>query len=165
MGQTKLRGTPVQTSGELPEIGAQAPDFSLTRQNLSQASLETFAGKKKVMNIFPSIDTGVCALSVKTFNEKVAEMDDVVVLNISADLPFAAKRFCGGEEIDAETLSTFRSGFAEEFGVKLMEGPMAGLCARALVVLDETDKVVHTELVDDIVHQPGYDAALGALGK
>ena len=163
MGQTKLRGTPVNTIGELPAIGATAPDFSLTRQDLSQASLETFAGKKKILNIFPSIDTGVCALSVKTFNEKVAGMDDVVVLNISADLPFAAKRFCGSEAIQAETLSSFRSGFAKDYGVTLTEGPMEGLCARALVVLNAANEVVHTELVDDIVHQPGYDAALAAI--
>jgi thiol peroxidase len=165
MGQTKLRGNPVQTSGELPAVGSKAPPFSLTRQDLSQATLETYAGKKKILNIFPSIDTGVCAKSVKTFAEKRAGRDDVVVLDVSADLPFAAKRFCGAEAVDAETLSTFRSTFATDYGVKLMEGGMAGLCARAIVVLDESDTVVHTELVDDIVHEPGYDAALAALTK
>ena len=164
MGQTKLKGNPVETSGDLPAVGATAPDFSVTRQDLSQANLATFEGKKKILNIFPSIDTGICALSVKTFNKKVSERGDVVVLNISADLPFAAKRFCGSEGIEAETLSTFRSSFSADYGVTLVDGPMAGLCARALVVLDESNKVLHTELVEEIVQEPGYDAALAALG-
>lgn len=163
MAQTKLRGIVIETSGELPAVGTQAPEFSLTRQNLSEATLETFAGKKKIMNIFPSVDTGVCALSVKTFSAKAAERDDVVVLNISADLPFAATRFCGAEKVAAETLSTFRSTFAEDYGVTLTSGLMTGLCARCLVVLDENDRVVLTEVVDDIGHQPDYDAALAAL--
>lgn len=163
MGQTKLKGNPVAITGDLPAVGAAAPDFSLTRQNLSDATLATFAGKKKVLNIFPSIDTPVCATSVRTFNQRAASLGDVVVLNVAADLPFAFKRFCGGEGIDVETLSTFRSGFAKDYGVQLADGPMAGLCARAVVVLDAENKVVHTELVDDIVNEPNYDAALGAL--
>ncbi len=163
MAQTKLRGNTIETNGDLPTVGEKAPDFSLARQDLSDATLETFAGKKKILNIFPSIDTGICALSVKTFNAKVSERDDVVVLNISADLPFAAKRFCGSEGIAVETLSSFRSSFASDYGVKLTAGPMAGLCARCLVVIDDHDQVVHTEMVDDIGHEPGYDAALAAL--
>lgn len=165
MGQTKLRGTPVTTSGELPKVGSKAPPFTLARQDMTEATLETFAGKRKILSMFPSIDTGVCALSVKTFHEKVAGLDGVVVLNVSMDLPYAAKRFCGGEAITAETLSAFRSTFATDYGVRVMDGKMAGLTARAVVVLDEHDTVLHTELVDDIVHQPNYDAALAAASR
>ena len=163
MGQTSFKGTPVPTSGDLPSRGAEAPAFSLTRQDLSEATLKDYAGKKKILNIFPSLDTGVCATSVKTFDEKAGDLDDIVVLNVSADLPFAAKRFCSAEGVEGETLSSFRSSFAQDYGVELTGGPMRGLCARAVVTLDENDQVVHTELVDDIVHEPDYDAAIDSL--
>ncbi len=164
MGQTSLRGNPVDTSGELPAVGSKAPPFTLARQDLSNATLETFAGKTKVLNIYPSIDTSVCALSVKTFQKKTEGRDDLVVLHVSADLPFAAKRFCAAEAPGAEALSTFRSTFATDYGVKLMSSGMAGLCARAVVVLDASDTVIHTELVPSIGQEPDYDAALAAIG-
>lgn len=165
MAQITFKGNAVQTSGELPAQGERAPDFELVRQNLSTATLATFAGKKKVLNIFPSIDTGVCAKSVRAFHERAAGRSDAVVLNVSADLPFAAKRFCGAEGIEnAETLSTFRSRFADDYGVRMTDGPLAGLCARAVLVLDESDRVVHRQLVPDIGQEPDYDAALAALG-
>ena len=164
MAKTALRGNPVNTSGELPAVGSVAPPYSVVRQDLSVATPETYAGKKTVLNIFPSIDTGVCATSVRTFNAKAAGLDGVVVLNVSADLPFAAKRFCGAEGLEGvHTGSTFRSTFATDYGVQLMDGPMAGLCARAVVVLDGAGKVLHRELVDDITHEPNYDAALAVL--
>lgn len=162
MGKTALKGNPINTNGELPS--GKAPAFELVRQDLSSATLATFAGKKKVLNIFPSIDTPVCATSVRSFNEKASSRDDVVVLNISADLPFAAKRFCGAEGLESvETLSSFRSSFLEDYGVKMVDGPFAGLAARAVVVLDESDQVVHSELVPEIAQEPNYDAALAAL--
>ena len=165
MATTNFKGNPVQTVGDLPASGASAPAFTLVRQDLSEASLDTFTGKKKILNIFPSIDTGICQKSVRTFNEKAGAMDGVVVLNISADLPFAAKRFCGAEGLEnVETLSSFRSGFANDYGVQMADGPMKGLLARAVVVVDGNNAVVHSELVDDIVHEPNYDAALAALG-
>lgn len=162
MGKTALKGNPITTSGDLPS--GKAPAFELVRQDLSSATLDTFSGKKKVLNIFPSIDTGVCATSVRTFNEKASGKDDVVVLNISADLPFAAKRFCGAEGLEGvETLSAFRSSFIEDYGVKMVDGPLMGLAARAVVVLNESDEIVHTELVPEIGQEPNYDAALAAL--
>ncbi len=165
MAQITHKGNAVHTSGELPAEGERAPDFELVRQNLSTATLATFAGKKKVLNIFPSIDTGVCAKSVRTFHERAAGRSDAVVLNVSADLPFAAKRFCGAEGIEnAETLSTFRSRFADDYGVRLVDGVLVGLCARAVLVLDENDRVVHRQLVPEIGQEPDYDAALAALG-
>lgn len=164
MATITLKGNPIETSGELPAEGQKAPDFELVRQDLSTASLKDYAGKKKVLNIFPSVDTGVCAASVRKFNEKAAGREGVVVLNISADLPFAAKRFCGAEGIEGcETLSTFRSNFADTYGARIASGPMAGLCARAVLVLDENDKVIHRQLVPEIVQEPDYDAALAAL--
>lgn len=163
MAEIKFKGNPVHTSGELPVQGGRAPAFELVRQDLSSATLESYAGKKKVLNIFPSIDTSVCAKSVRAFHEKAAGLSDVVVLNVSADLPFAAKRFCGAEGIEnAQTLSTFRSRFADDYGVRMTDGPLAGLCARAVLVLDAGDRVVHRELVDDITHEPNYEAALAA---
>lgn len=164
MAQITLRGNPIQTSGDLPSEG-KAPDFSLTRGDLSDASLATFAGKKKVLNIFPSVDTPVCATSVRSFNEKASGKDDVVVLNISADLPFAMKRFCGAEGLEGvESLSTFRaSDFGDKYGVTMTDGPLHGLLARAVVVLDADDQIVHAELVPEIGQEPNYDAALAAL--
>ncbi|MHC5011482.1 MAG: thiol peroxidase [Planctomycetota bacterium] len=164
MATITLKGNPFQTSGTLPAVGSTAPDFDLVRQDLSAANLATFAGLKKVLNVFPSVDTPVCAVSLKTFNEKAASVAGVVVLNVSADLPFAFKRFCGAEGIEgAETLSTFRSAFAKDYGLEIVDGPLAGLCSRAVLVLDEDDKVVYTEQVPEIGQEPNYDAALGAL--
>ncbi|HEY8430715.1 MAG TPA: thiol peroxidase [Sandaracinaceae bacterium] len=165
MAQITFKGNAVHTSGELPAVGERAPDFELVRQDLSTATLATYAGKKKVLNIFPSIDTGVCAKSVRTFHEHLSSKEGVVVLNVSADLPFAAKRFCGAEGIEnAQTLSTFRSRFADDYGVRMTDGPLAGLCARAVLVLDADDRVVHRELVPEITQEPNYDAAIAALG-
>lgn len=165
MAKTALKGNPIDTNGPLPAAGSTAPSFSLVRQDLTEATLEAFAGKKKILNIFPSIDTGICAKSVRTFAEKASDLGGVAVLNISADLPFAAKRFCGAEGLDGvHTLSTFRSGFSNDYGVTLSSGPMAGLCARAVLVLDEHDKVLHSQIVPEITQEPDYDAALSALG-
>jgi thiol peroxidase len=164
MAQITLKGNPIRTVGNLPEKGSKAPDFTLTAQDLSDVTLASYAGKKKVLNIFPSMDTAVCAKSVKTFYDKLSAKNDVVVLNISADLPFAAKRFCGAEGIEnAVTLSTFRSNFADAYGVKIMDGPLKGVCSRAVVVLDPNNKVLYTEQVPEIAQEPNYDKALAAL--
>lgn len=165
MGKTALRGNPVQVAGELPSVGSTAPAFTLTNAGLQDVGLDAWAGKKKVLNIFPSVDTPVCATSIRTFNEKASSKDGVVVLNISADLPFAMKRFCGAEGLEnVESLSTFRDGsFQEAYGVRMVDGPLAGLCARSVVVLDADNAVVHTEMVSDIVEEPDYEAALAAL--
>lgn len=165
MATVTLRGNPLQTSGELPAVGSSAPSFSLVGGNLSEVTSESLAGKKVVLNIFPSLDTAVCATSVRTFNERAAGLDNTVVLCVSQDLPFAASRFCGAEGIENVTTgSAFRSDFAETYGVRLEDGPLAGLTARAVVVIDESGTVVHTELVPEIAQEPDYDAALGALG-
>ena len=165
MAQITFKGNPIHTSGTLPEKGATAPDFSLVGKDLSESNLASYAGKKKVLNIFPSIDTGICALSVKAFNAKAGSRDDTVVLNISADLPFAQNRFCGAEGVEnAVTLSTFRSDFIDAYGVKMTDGPLAGLASRAVIVLDADNKVLYTEQVPEIAQEPDYDAALAALG-
>jgi thiol peroxidase len=159
-----LKGNPVNTSGDLPKSGSSAPDFKLVKNDLSEASLSAYAGKKKVLNIFPSLDTAVCALSVKRFNTEAAKLANTVVLNISADLPFAQKRFCGAEGIsNAETLSAFRSTFAKDYGVTITDGPLAGLCARAVIVLDANNKVGYTQLVPEITEEPDYAKALAAI--
>lgn len=160
MAQTKFKGTPVHTSGELPAVGSTAPDFTLVKTDLSEGKLSSYSGKK-ILNIFPSIDTGVCQKSVRTFHERAQSLPGVTVLNISADLPFAHNRFCGAEGIkNAESLSTFRSNFGDQYGVKLVDGPLAGLLARSVLVLDEQNKVLHAELVPEIAQEPDYDAAL-----
>lgn len=165
MAQTALRGNPVSTSGDLPEVGDDAPDFTVIKSDLSSVSKAEFAGQRVVLNIFPSIDTPTCATSVRTFNERAAEVDNTVVLCVSADLPFAAGRFCGAEGIEnVATGSTFRNPeVLTDYGVEMTDGPLVGLAARAVVVLDEHGKVTHTELVPDIADEPDYDAALGAL--
>ncbi|HFC8542670.1 thiol peroxidase [Neisseria weaveri] len=164
MAQVTLRGNAVEVGGEFPVKGASAPDFSLTAGDLSQKTLADFAGKRKVLNIFPSIDTGVCAQSVRTFNEKAAALANTAVLCVSADLPFAQGRFCGAEGIENVTmLSSFRSSFAKEYGVAMESGPLAGLTARAVVVLDENNAVLHSELVPEIAQEPDYQAALAVL--
>ncbi|HEY1773090.1 MAG TPA: thiol peroxidase [Gammaproteobacteria bacterium] len=166
MGKTALRGNPVTTSGELPKVGSKAPDFHLVTKDLKDVSLADFKGKKKVLNIYPSIDTPVCALSTRKFNEKASAHPDTVMLMISADLPFAQGRFCGAEGLaNVVTLSMMRGReFGDTYGVWLKDGPLAGVTARAVVVLDKDDKVVHAEMVSDIANEPNYDAALKALG-
>jgi len=148
------------------EAGARAaaPALSLAAGDLSDKTLADFAGKRKVLNIFPSVDTNVCAQSVRTFNERASSLDNAVVLCISADLPFAQARFCGAEGLDnVVSLSTFRSSFARDWGVAIESGPLRGLTARAVIVLDENDKVLHAELVPEIAREPDYDAALAVL--
>ena len=165
MAQVTLRGNPFNTSGELPAVGSSAPGFSLVGSDLSEINADSLSGKKVVLNIFPSIDTPTCATSVRTFNERAAGRDDTVVLCVSEDLPFAAGRFCGAEGIEnVKTGSAFRGSFAEDFGVRLEDGPLAGLTARSVVVLDADGTVVHTELVGEIADEPDYDAAIAALG-
>ena len=164
MASVTLRGNPFSTSGELPSVGSPAPEFSLVGSDLSEVSSASLAGKNVVLNIFPSIDTPTCATSVRTFNERAAGMDDTVVVCVSEDLPFAAGRFCGAEGIEnVQTGSGFRGDFAEAYGVRLEEGPLAGLMARAVVVIGADGTVKHTELVGEIADEPNYDAALGAL--
>jgi thiol peroxidase len=163
MARITLKGTPIKTCGELPEKGAIAPEFTLVAQDLSPAHLAQFPGKK-VLNVFPSLDTPVCAISVRTFNERAAGKAGVTVLNISADLPFAQKRFCGAEGIErAVTLSCFRSTFARDYGLEIVDGPLAGLCSRAVIILDEKNRVIYTEQVPEIAQEPSYDAALAVL--
>ncbi|NVZ72851.1 thiol peroxidase [Pseudomonas costantinii] len=165
MAQVTLRGNPVQVEGELPKAGAQAPDFTLTAGDLSDATLATFAGKRKVLNIFPSVDTPTCATSVRKFNAQANDVANTVVLCISSDLPFAQARFCGSEGLEnVKNLSDFRSAaFSEDYGVNIVDGPLRNLTARAVVVLDENDKVLHSELVSEIGHEPNYEAALAVL--
>lgn len=164
MANITFRGTPANTVGNLPAVGAAAPAFTLTAADLSDKTLADFAGKRKVLNIFPSIDTGVCQQSVRTFNQRASALNNTVVLCISADLPFAQARFCGAEGLDnVVTLSSFRSSFAQDYGVALADGALRGLTARAVVVLDENDKVLHVGLVPEITQEPDYDAALAVL--
>jgi thiol peroxidase len=165
MAKITLKGNPVTTVGDLPKVGATAPAFTMVKQDLSSASLKDFAGKAVVLNIFPSIDTGTCAASVRRFNVEASKLKDVHVLCISKDLPFAHKRFCAAEGIDkVTTLSDFRTtAFGKDYGVTLQDGPLAGLLARAVVVLDKAGKVVHTELVGEIANEPNYAEALAKL--
>lgn len=164
MAMITLKGNPVKTSGELPRVGTTAPNFKLINNSLEEVTLDHFKGKKKVVSIFPSIDTPVCATSVKTFNQAATNLKNTVVLNIAADLPFALKRFCAAEKIEnVFTLSTFRSRFAQEWGVEMMSSPFAGLCCRAIVVLSENNNVLYTELVPEIAQEPNYTNALAAL--
>ena len=165
MAQTALQGNPVTLSGELPAVGSVAPDFQLVDKDLADRSLADFAGKKKLLNIVPSLDTPVCATSTKTFNAAMAARSDAVALVISADLPFAMGRFCGAEGIDnVVSLSMMRSRhFAKDYGVLIEDGPLAGITARAVVVLDADNRVVYTQLVPEITEEPDYEAALAAL--
>lgn len=164
MAQITLRGNPINTVGELPAVGSKAPPFSLTGGDLAALGSEQFGGKPVVLNIFPSIDTPVCATSVRTFNERAAK-GGATVLNVSKDLPFAQARFCGAEGIEnVKTASAFRDSFGEDYGVTLRDGPMAGLLARAIVVIGADGNVAYTELVPEIAQEPNYDAALAAAG-
>ncbi len=154
----------INTNGELPEIGSQAPDFSLVNGKLEDVSLKTYAGKKKVLNIVPSLDTPVCAASARAFNEKSVNLENTIILLVSADLPFAQGRFCESEGLkEVIPVSTFRSSFAKDYGVYIEDSMLAGLAARAVVIIDENDKVVYTELVTEIIYEPNYDEALNAL--
>ncbi|MGD2073511.1 MAG: thiol peroxidase [Gammaproteobacteria bacterium] len=165
MATITLKGNEIHTNGALPEVGAEAPDFRLVDKDLADRSLSDYAGKKKLLNIVPSLDTPVCATSTKKFNEAAAARDDVVMLVISADLPFAMGRFCGVEDIDKVIpLSMMRSrDFARDYGVLIEDGPLAGISGRAVVVLDENNKVIYTELVPEIGQEPDYDKALAVL--
>ncbi|HTN33836.1 MAG TPA: thiol peroxidase [Marinobacter sp.] len=165
MTTVTLGGNPVEVSGNFPKAGDTAKPFTLTNSSLEDITQDNWAGKRKILNIIPSIDTGVCAASTRKFNEKAAGLDNTVVLVISGDLPFAAARFCGAEGLDkVVTLSSFRNySFQEDYGVAMQDGPLAGLCARAVVVLDENNRVLHSQLVDEIKNEPDYDAALNVL--
>ena len=164
MATITFQGKPLNTSGELPAVGSKAPDFTLVSGKMADVTLETYAGKKKVLNIVPSLDTPTCAASTRKFNEKAAHFHNTVVLVISADLPFAQCRFCEVEDLKhVIPLSTFRSGFAEDYGVKLIDTFLAGLTARAIVIIDEHDNVVYTQLVNEIANEPDYESALAVL--
>jgi thioredoxin-dependent peroxiredoxin len=164
MAQVTLGGNPVNTVGDLPLVGSSAPSFSLTKADLSQVVNDDLDGTRVVLNIFPSIDTAVCANSVRKFNELAASLDNTTVLCVSADLPFAQKRFCGAENIDnVQTASTFRSDFGTAYGLTLAESALAGLLARAVIVLDEHGTVIHAQLVPSIAQEPDYDAAIAVL--
>ncbi|MGR8930394.1 MAG: thiol peroxidase [Gammaproteobacteria bacterium] len=164
MAVISFQGKPINTCGELPAVGSKAPDFKLTNRKLKDVGLSAFAGKRKVMNIVPSLDTPTCAMSTRKFNEKAAHLDNSVVMAISADLPFAQARFCETEGLKNVTaLSTFRSSFAQDYGVELLDSILAGLTARAIVILDENDQVIYTELVKEIADEPDYASALAAL--
>ncbi|UYU30246.1 thiol peroxidase [Siccibacter colletis] len=160
-----FQGNPVSVAGQLPQAGSKAQPFTLVAKDLSDVALSQYAGKRKVLNIFPSIDTGVCAASVRKFNQLATEVDNTVVLCISADLPFAQSRFCGAEGLsNVVTLSTLRNPeFAQSYGVSIDEGALKGLTARAVVVLNENDEVVFSQLVNEITQEPDYTAALNAL--
>lgn len=165
MAQITLKGNPINTSGDLPAVGSKAPDFKLTKSDLSDVSLADFAGKKKILSIVPSLDTGVCQTSTKQFNQKAADAGDNVILTISRDLPFAMKRFCESEGIDKVIpLSEMRGrDFGAAYGLEITDGGLAGVLARAIVVIDETDTVKYVELVPEIAQEPNYEAAIAAL--
>ncbi|MES9843284.1 MAG: thiol peroxidase [Candidatus Sedimenticola sp. PURPLELP] len=166
MAAITLKGNACNTSGDLPAVGSAAPEFTLVGGDLSDITLDKFAGKKKLLNIVPSLDTPVCATSTQKFNAAMAEKGDAVAIVVSADLPFAQGRFCGAEGIEnVVTASMMRDRkFAKDYGILISDGPLAGLCGRAVVVVDENNNVTYTQLVSEIVEEPDYDAALAALG-
>lgn len=165
MAKITFKGNPINTSGSLPTNGSTAPDFILTTESLEDVGLDNYAGKKKILNIVPSLDTGVCAASARRFDKEVASMDDVVCLTISDDLPFASSRFCKAEGVsNVITLSELRNrDFGANYGCRIVDGPLAGLLSRAVVVLDENNKVLYTEQVPEIAQEPDYDRALSAV--
>ncbi len=165
MAKVTFEGNPFETVGNLPEVGSVAPDFTVVKADLSEAKLSDYRGKKLILNIFPSIDTGVCATSVRKFNETASKLDNAAVLCVSADLPFAAGRFCGAEGIEnVETGSVFRSSFGKDYNVEFAAGSvLSGFLSRSIVVIDEDGKVVYTEQVGETVDEPNYDAALKAI--
>ena len=165
MAQVTLKGSPVNTNGELPKTGSKAPDFVLTNSDLSELKLSDYKGQKVILNIFPSLDTSVCATSIRTFNKEAASLDNTVVLSISRDLPFAHTRFCSTEGIDkAIPASEFKNdNFGKAYGIRIIDGPMEGLFARSVVVVDESGTVKYTELVPEIAQEPDYKKALDSL--
>lgn len=165
MATITLGGNPVNTIGELPKIGSKIADFKLIKNDLSVATLADFAGSKLVLNIFPSVDTGTCAASVRKFNEKASQLENTKVLCISRDLPFAQKRFCGAEGLEnVINLSDFKEGsFGKNYGLEIVDGPLAGLHSRVVIVVDENGTITHTEQVNEIADEPNYDSALAAL--
>lgn len=165
MAEITLKGNPIHTSGNLPATGAKAPDFSLTGKDLGDKALADYQGKRLVLNIFPSLDTPVCAASVRRFNQEAGKLENTEVLCISRDLPFAMGRFCTAEGLDnVVTLSEMRVlKFGEAYGVRIVDGPLAGLLARAVVILDASGKVIYTELVPEIAQEPDYEKALSTL--
>jgi thiol peroxidase len=167
MATVTLKGNQIHTDGDLPAVGSKAPDFKLVNGELADLSLASFKGKRKIMNIVPSLDTAVCATSTRKFNEKAGSLPNTVVLVVSADLPFASKRFCVAEGLqNVVPLSLMRTrDFAKDYGVLLTDGPLAGITARAVVVLDEHDKVIYSQLVPEITQEPDYAAALQAVQK
>jgi len=163
MATITLGGNQIHTAGALPAVGSKAPDFKLTGKDLADLSLKDFAGKKKILNIVPSLDTGVCAASERRFNQEAGNLKDTVVVTISADLPFAQSRFCESEGLkNVVNLSTMRSTFGKDYGVQIVDGPIAGLMSRAVVVIDTNDTIVYTEQVGEIKTEPNYAAALNA---
>ncbi len=166
MAQITFKGNPIHTSGSLPKAGNHAPDFSLTKSDLSSATLSEFKGKKLVLNIFPSLDTPVCAASVRRFNQEASRLDNTVVLCVSRDLPFAQSRFCTAEGLkNVVTASEYKdSKFSDAYGVRIVDGPLAGLLSRAIVVIDPAGKVIYTQQVPEITQEPDYAKALAALG-
>ena len=165
MATVTLGGNPIHTSGELPKAGSKSPDFKLVKTDLGITTLADFAGSKLVLNIFPSVDTGTCAASVRAFNEKASQLENTKVLCISRDLPFAQKRFCGAEGLEnVINLSDFNTGsFGKDFGLEITDGPLAGLHSRVVIVLDENGTVTYTEQVAEIADEPNYESALAAL--
>lgn len=165
MASITLKGNEIHTNGNLPAVGSKAPDFKLTTEDLKDISLADFKGKKKLLNIFPSMDTSVCAISTKKFNDHAKAVKNTVMLMISADLPFAMSRFCKEQDVNNITsLSMMRSkDFAKDYGVLITDGPLAGITARSVVILDENDKVIYTQLVPEIAQEPDYEKAIAAL--
>jgi thiol peroxidase len=164
MASVLFKGTPTTTSGNLPAKGSKLPEFTVVNNALGETTLADFAGKKKILSIFPSLDTGTCATALRTFNQKAASLDNTVIINISKDLPFAQKRFCGAEGItNVETFSAFRSTFAKDYGLELEGSPLKGLCSRVIIVADENNTVLYTEQVPETTQEPNYEAALEAL--
>ncbi|MCK4842290.1 MAG: thiol peroxidase [Methylococcales bacterium] len=164
MATIAFQGKPINTSGELPKVDEQAPDFSLVNGRLKNVSLANYKGKRKILSIVPSLDTPTCAASTRIFNQKASSLENTVVLIVSADLPFAQGRFCEAEGLkDVIPLSTFRSNFAETYGVKIIDSILAGLTTRAIIIIDESDKVIYTELVAEVVDEPDYESALAVI--
>jgi len=164
MATVKFKGTPMETVGELPKVGEQVPAWVLTRADLTDMALADLGKKHKLLNIFPSLDTGVCAASVREFNRRAGQVSTAIVLHISRDLPFAQKRFCQAEAINnSETVSAFRSSFPRDYGLEIATGPMKGLCARSVLVLDGENQVVYAQLVEEITHEPDYQSAMHYL--
>lgn len=164
MAKITLAGNPINTLGELPKIGEHTKNFTLVAADLSENSLSDFSGKKLVLNLFPSIDTGICAASARKFNQEASSLENTIVINISKDLPFALSRFCAAEGLEnVITLSDFRGSFSKDYEVEILDGPLKGLISRAVIILDETGKVIYTEQVPEIKQEPDYESALSVL--